>query len=84
MWNRGNLGGRHIRDGMYGAAPVDLGWRTRKGKIVVIDRNGSQILDFPTKSQGVGVAISDNGIVDCWCIDDYNLYSFFRETEHPL
>jgi len=64
-------------DGMYGAAPVDLGWRTRKGKIVVIDRNGSEILDFPTKSQGVGVAISDNGssIVG---IDDYNLYSVFR------
>lgn len=64
-------------DGMYGAAPVDLGWQTRKGKIVVIDRNGSKVVDYPTMSQGVGVAISRNGssIIG---IDDYNLYSLFR------
>jgi hypothetical protein len=64
-------------DGMYGAAPVDLGWQTRKGKIVVIDRNGSKVVDYPTMSQGVGVAISRDGssIVG---IDDYNLYSLFR------
>lgn len=64
-------------DGRYGAAAVDLGWQTRKGKILVIDRNGSEVLDFPTKSQGVGVGISNDGssIVG---IDDYNLYSVFR------
>jgi hypothetical protein len=64
-------------DGLYGAAPVDLGWQTRKGKIVVIDRNGSKIVDYPTMSQGIGIAISSNGssIVG---IDDYNLYSLFR------
>ncbi|MFA5222314.1 MAG: PQQ-binding-like beta-propeller repeat protein [Methanoregula sp.] len=64
-------------DGRYGAAAVDLGWQTRKGKILVIDRNGSEVLDFPTKNQGVGVGISSDGnsIVG---IDDYNLYSVFR------
>ncbi len=64
-------------DGQYGVAAVDLGWQTRKGKIVVIDHSGSKVVDYPTMSQGVGVAISDNGssIVG---IDDYNLYSIFR------
>jgi WD40 repeat protein len=64
-------------DGRYGAAAVDLGWQTRKGKIVVIDRNGSNILDFPTRSQGVGVGISGDGSSIAG-IDDYNLYSLFR------
>ena len=85
---KGNLLGKDVEpgaiwdvaisgDGMYGAAPVDLGWQTRKGKIVVIDRNGSRVVDYPTMNQGVGVAISRNGssIVG---IDDYNLYSIFE------
>jgi hypothetical protein len=85
---KGNLLGKYAQqgavwdvalsgDGKYGAAAVDLGWQTRKGKIIVIDRNGSEILDYPTMSQGVGVGISDDGssIVS---IDDYNLYSIFR------
>ncbi|MCX6701167.1 MAG: PQQ-binding-like beta-propeller repeat protein [Methanomicrobiales archaeon] len=84
---KGNLLGKKVQpgaiwdvaisdDGRYGAASVDLGWQTRKGKIVVIDRNGSSVLDYPTLSQGVGVGISSDGssIVG---IDDYNLYSVF-------
>jgi outer membrane protein assembly factor BamB len=64
-------------DGEFFAAAVDLGWRTRRGEIVVMDRNGSAIMKFPTAYQASAVRTDRHGET-FMAIDDYRLYSFFR------
>jgi len=64
-------------DGEFIAAAVDLGWRTRQGEIVVIDRNGSTVAKFPTAYQAHVVRTDRHGETFT-AIDDYRLYSFFR------
>ena len=64
-------------DGEYIAAAVDFGWRTRRGEIVVMDRNGSAIVKFPTAYQAHAVRTDHHGETFT-AIDDYRLYSFFR------
>ncbi len=64
-------------DGEYFAAAVDLGWRTRRGEIVVIDRNGSTVMEFPTAYQAHAVRSDRRGELFA-AVDDYRLYSFFR------
>jgi WD40 repeat protein len=64
-------------DGEYIAGAVDLGWRTRMGEIVVMDRNGSTVTVFPTAYQAHAVRTDRYGETFT-VIDDYRLYSFFR------
>jgi hypothetical protein len=63
-------------DGEFIAAAVDLGWKTRKGEIVVMDRNGSTVVKFPTAYQAHAVRTDHSGEFFT-AIDDYRLYSFF-------
>jgi len=64
-------------DGEYIAAAVDFGWRTRRGEIVVMDRNGSTVVKFPTAYQARAVRMDHHGETFT-AIDDHQLYSFFR------
>lgn len=64
-------------DGEFIAAAVDLGWRTRQGEVVVMDRNGSSVMKFPTAYQAHAVRTDRHGEIFT-AIDDYRLYSFFR------
>jgi WD40 repeat protein len=64
-------------DGEFIAAAVDLGWRTRRGEFVVTGRNGSTVVKFPTAYQAVAVRADRHGETFTG-IDDYRLYSFFR------
>jgi WD40 repeat protein len=64
-------------DGEYIAAAVDLGWRTRRGEIVVTDRNGSPVVNFPTAYQASAVRSDRHGEIFT-AVDDYRLYSFYR------
>ena len=64
-------------DGEFIAAAIDFGWRTRRGEIVVMDRNGSTVVKFPTVYQASSVRTDRHGELFA-AIDDYRLYSFFR------
>jgi hypothetical protein len=64
-------------DGEFIAAAVDLGWRTRRGEIVVTDRNGSTVVNFPTAYQASAVRSDRHGEIFT-AVDDYRLYSFNR------
>jgi WD40 repeat protein len=64
-------------DGELIAAAVDLGWRTRMGEIVVYDRNGSMVVNFPTAYQASAVRSDRHGEIFT-AVDDYRLYSFYR------
>jgi len=64
-------------DGECIAAAIDFGWRTRKGEIVVMDRNGSTVVKFPTAYQASAVRTDRHGELFA-AIDDYRLYTFFR------
>lgn len=64
-------------DGEFMAAAIDLGWRTRQGEIVVMDRTGSTVIKFPTAYQASAVRTDRHGETFT-AIDDYRLYSFFR------
>ena len=64
-------------DGAVIAAAIDLGWRTRKGEVVVMDRNGSMVVKFPTAYEASAVRTDRHGEIFT-VIDDYRLYSFFR------
>ncbi len=64
-------------DGEFIAAAVDLGWRTRLGEFVVVDRNGSMVVKFPTAYQASAIRTDRHGETFTG-IDDYRLYSFFR------
>jgi WD40 repeat protein len=64
-------------DGEFIAAAIDFGWRTRQGEIVVMDRNGSTVEKFPTAYQAHAVRTDRHGETFT-AIDDYRLYSFFR------
>jgi hypothetical protein len=48
-------------DGEFIAAAVDFGWRTRQGVIVVMDRNGSTLVKFPTAYQAHAVRADRHG-----------------------
>jgi len=64
-------------DGEFFAVAVDLGWQTRRGEIVVMDRNGSTVVKFPTAYQASAVRTDRHGELFA-AIDDYRLHSFFR------
>jgi len=64
-------------DGEFIAAAVDLGWRTRRGEILVTDRNGSTVVNFPTAYQASAVRSDRHGEIFT-AVDDYRLYSFYR------
>jgi WD40 repeat protein len=64
-------------DGKFIATAVDFGWKTRKGEIVVMDRNGSTVVKFPTAYQAHAVRTDRNGVFFT-AIDDYRVYTFFR------
>jgi hypothetical protein len=64
-------------DGEFIAAAVDLGWRTRTGEIVVTDRNGSTVVNFPTAYQAFAVRSDRHGEIFT-AVDDYRLYLFYR------
>jgi WD40 repeat protein len=69
-------------DGECIAAAVDFGWRTRQGEIVVMDRNGSMVVKFPTAYQASAVRTGRQGEVFA-AIDEHRLYSFFRNGTSP-
>jgi outer membrane protein assembly factor BamB len=64
-------------DGEFIAAAIDFGWRTRQGEIMVMDRNGSTVVKFPTAYQASAVRTDRHGETFT-AVDDYRLYSFFR------
>ena len=64
-------------DGEFIAAAVDFGWRTRTGEIIVTDRYGSTVVNFPTAYQASAVRSDRHGEIFT-AVDDYRLYSFYR------
>jgi len=64
-------------DGEFIAAAIDHGPRTRQGEILVMNRNGTIVVRFPTAYQASAVRTDRQGQMYT-AIDDYRLYSFFR------